>query len=406
MSAPIVQSKLYRCDYAGNRLEDVSDIVIEVRASCNPENDQTWQLDATVRWDAYRELIAPYLDPERPDLVWIAPELTVTWPNGVVRQGQIGLYLIMESPVKHTETSATVALRAFDPLWLLARQGLKKRLELRENTSKDRALRVILDNAVLTDDPNGRRRFAIPESNHRFRKDSEYPKDWNTLEVANQLAQGMGCYNLWATGLGVVTTKRMGEARLRNRTPVKTYSAHVPASVVLAGHQLSLNHPFSEIVGTVDTAPYDESLLNEILIVNDDPGLPRIHVKRRVNNPRNRRHALMRRQRRRERRIRNRLLDDEATAGEVAEALLDELSTRNRTARLTVMPDPEPSFIRETIDCFVWDAWGNEVLTGQYAVHGASYTFRPSDNSGLMTLDIGRIDDAEGAAEYDEDEAA
>ncbi|MBA3580536.1 MAG: hypothetical protein H0W42_11190, partial [Gemmatimonadaceae bacterium] len=60
MSAPRVESRLYRCDYAGNRLEDISDIVIEGRCSMNPENDQTWQFDASVTWAGYKRL-TPYL---------------------------------------------------------------------------------------------------------------------------------------------------------------------------------------------------------------------------------------------------------------------------------------------------------------------------------------------------------
>lgn len=395
MSAPRVESRLYRCDYAGNRLEDVSGIVIEGRARCNPENDQTWQLDATVTWEGYQAL-TPYLD-------WVAPELTVTWPNGVVRRGQLGLYQVIESPATHRETSATVSLRAMDPLWLVARQGFKRTLQFTENTQKDRALRAILDNAVLTDDPGGQRRFAIPDTGKRFRRHVEYPRDWNILEVANELAQGMGCYTLWTTRHGVIVTKRMGEARLRNRTPVKTYSANAPESVVLADSQLATNHPFSEVVGAIETAPFDDSLLDEILIVNDDPGLPRIHLKRKVRNPRHPRRTL--RQRRRERKIRNQMIDDDATAQEVADGLLDELSTRNRTARLTVLPDPEIDFARETVDLLIWNANGDEVAVGQYAVHDVAYSFAPRQNSGLMTLDVGRIDDAIGA-ELDEDEAA
>lgn len=389
MSAPTIEARLYRCDYAGNRAEDISDIVIEGRAAMNPENDQTWSFDATVTWAGYQRL-TPYLD-------WIAPELIVTWPNGRVDSGQLGLYLVIESPVIHRETSATVALRAMDPLWLVARQEFVSRLDIAANSEKDRKLRQILDSTVLTDDLQGRRRFAIPDTGKRFRKAQEYPRSKNRLAICNELAQGMGCYNLWTTPLGIITTKRMGEARLKQRTPVKTYSAHVPDSIALADHQLSANHPFSEVVGAIDTAPFDDSLLNEIAIITDDPGLERIHVRRRVRNPKNPR--LTQKRRRHMRKRYNRMIDDDATAGEVADALLDELSTKNRTARLTVLPSPSIDFARETIDCYIWNAAGDEVALGQYAVLSVSYGFTPK--SGTMELNIGRIDSVDTGLDDD-----
>lgn len=395
MSGYRVDSKLYRCDYMGNRLEDISDIVIEGQANCNPANDQTWTFNATTDWDGYKRL-EPYID-------WVAPEQTVYWDNGVVETGQLGLYYVLESPATFTETSGRVKLRAMDPLYIVARQQLERKLEITENTQKDRIMRVLLEGMAFMEEPNGRNRFAIPSTNEKFKRPREFMRSENLLMILNEIAQGMGCYKLWTTPLGIVVTKKMGEARLKKRTPVLTYSAHLPEGYELSDHQLSINHPFSEIIDSVDTSPYDDSLINEAIMVVDDPGLPRIHVKARVRNPNNPRAAL--RQRRRKHRLRrhNRLLDNNITAQEVANAMLDHFSTKNRTAKITAAPRPSIDFAHETVDCHLWNAYGVPVANGQYAVHDVTYNFQPRQQHGTMVLNIGRIDDAEGALEFDDE---
>jgi len=394
MSSPIVESRVYRCTYAGDRLEDVSDIIVDARATMCPDNDQTWQLDATVGWRDYQRRLTPYVD-------WLAVEMSVAWPNGQVRTGQLGLYFLIESPASRGETGGTVRLRAMDPLWLVARQQFARRLDVRAGTQKDRTLRAILDEAVLTHDPSGKRRFAIPDTSTSFRKDSEWPRTVNRLELCNEIAEGMGCYNLWTSPNGIITTRKMGEVKLRQQTPVRTYSAHVPDSVSLTDRQMPLGGVDSEVVGIVDTSPFDDSLLNEILICTDDPGLPRINVKGRIKgrNTKNPRSVLGGQGRTKTRVIRNPFLDADATAQQVARALLQGLSTRNRTARLTVLPDPRPDFARAVIDCFIWDEDGDAVAVGRYAVHQVTYSMTPADNAATMTLDIGRIDDIDDGSD-------
>lgn len=387
MSSPIVESWVWRADYLGNRVEDISDIIMDLRATCNPDNDQTWQMDATVSWRDYRTRLTPYED-------WIFPEMRVTWPDGTVRAGRLGLYLVIESPAQRGEDGGTVRLRAMDPLWLVARQGFARKLPVYKGEQKDVVLRRVLDETVLSHNPGGGRRFAIPDTNQAFKKAHEWPRDTNRLEMCNELAQGMGCYNLWTAPHGVIVTRRMGEARLSAQTPVRTYSANVPPRITLGEWQQPLGGVASEVVGAVDTSPFDDSLLNEILICNDDPDLPRINVRGEIRGKggKNPRSVFKKNGRTHSRKIYNPVLDDDATAKQVANALLEGLSTKNRTARLTVLPDPQPDFARAVVDCLIWDSEGYEVARGRYAVHQVEYNLLPRNNAATMMLDIGRID--------------
>lgn len=387
MSAPIIEATMYRCTYDGSRIEDVSGAFVAATVTMDPENDQTWSLEATATWDGYNAL-SPYLD-------WLAPVLTVTWPDGTVRQGQLGLYLVTKSPATRGETSTSVRLRALDPLWLVARQRLREKVVWRGGSQKDRALRQVLDSVVLTRTPSDRRRFSVPNTGKTFRKDKEFPKHTNKLELANAIAHGMGCYSLWTTKRGVITTKRMGEARLRQREPVRTYTANLPPALAASGLPAPLGGVASEVVGTIAMTPAGDDLLNEILLINDDSELPAITGKARVRNPQNDRAALIEEGRIHTRRMHHHLIDDNATAGEVASALLDDLSAHDDAMTLTVLPDPVPEFVRETVNLFLYDASGGRIAHAHYAVHRVKYGFLPA--SGTMEMDVGRISDAEGA---------
>ena len=397
MSSPIITTQLFRATYDNQHTEDISAGLIQASASMDPRNDQTWSMDASLTLDLWDSL-EPYFD-------WVAPVVTTTYPDGTVRRGQLGLYLVLDSPEEHFETYGRVRLQAADPLWLVARQGFTRKLDILANTAKDRALRAVLDGAALTEDPNGKPRYTVPATQERFKKAREYPRSDNRLVVANEIAQGYGCYNLWSTkDDGYIRTKRMGEARLSERTPLKVYSANVPADYFIDERFLPLGGLASEVLDSIPTTPKGDDLVNEILMVNDDPNLPRINVRGRITHPNNPRSVLRKKKRRRVRKIHNPIVEEDATAEEVARALLQELSTLNETLRLTAVLDPEPDFARETVACAIWNAWERKIAVGQYAVHSVQYTDL-TPRSGKMTLDLGRIDDASDVLFASEEEA-
>lgn len=398
MPTVTMQSRMYRATYDNERLEDLSEYLIEARVSVDPTRDVTWVLDATITRDGW-ERLTPYQD-------WLAPVMTITYPDGTVRHGQLGLYLVMESTETRDEYTATVQIEARDPLWLLSQQGygvrlvtdndnIAKKPTLIINTSDDRVrvVKAILDSAVLTESSSGRQRYSIQGSGGTFRRKREWPRKTPLLEIANDILQAAGYYPLWTTGRGIFTSRQRGIDRLRDRQPVRVYSANVPDTQIIRRQDLPLGSLPSEVIGPVELMPGPADLDNEIVIVVDSPDSV-IREARIEVNPGNARGKSANKGRR-SRKIRYpRGIDDDATAQRVARALADELSARNKLARITVVPDPQADFVRETVGLAVWDTNGERVAVGQYVVNTVTYGFTPS--TALMTLDLGRIDDAEG----------
>ena len=378
-----IEGQLWRTNYAGEKIEDISGAFLEASVNMDTANDMTWSLSASLTYDGWKSL-QPYKD-------WVVPYLIATYPDGKVYQGPLGLFLVLDSPEEHRETHGRVRLTAMDPLWLLARQGFTGKVQAVKGIAHHRVVRQILDGAVLTDDPQGRRRFIIPETPKTFRKDHEWPRTTTRLDLCNEVCEGMGCYPLWTTKTGLITTKRAGEARLKQRHPVRVFSANVPENF-LKTYELPWGGFEGNVTGTVNTSPRGDDFINEILMINDDPDLPKIHVKGRTTNPKNVRSAMESKGRRHTRRKHNRVVPDDATAREVAEALLDELSTKNSTIRVSVHPDPETEFARETVRLHVRNTNNDWVANDKYAVHRVEYLLFPND--GMMTLDLGRIDEA------------
>lgn len=412
----IVEAKLYRATYDNQWKEDISWGVIEGEVACDTGRDFVWTFDATITIDLWRHL-RPYLD-------WVAPYLKVTYPDGTVRAGQLGLYLVMDSPETHEEISGTVQLDARDPLWLLSVQEFEKKQRVGAKRDRMNFVREILDTAILTETQRRKPLYALPPGpqggGKEFKRPREWPRETSRLELCNEILKSTGMYPLYTTQTGVVTTRARGVDRLRNRAEVRTFRANVPPGVakLLDSRARPIGGLLNEVVGTVQTTPRALGLENDFVIVGDDPN-PRVeddddrddpndpggkknkrgerngrrHKKHRVSHPDNQRakHRDKGRKRTRTRHLAH--IDDDATARQVARALADELSTTNNMIRLTVLPDPQPLYVRECIGLAIWNAYNEQIAYGKYAVHGIRFGFTPSD--ALMQIDCGRVENAD-----------
>jgi hypothetical protein len=397
MTSPTVEGTIWRSNYRGDRLEDITDGMIQASVTMDTSNDQTYQLDAIYDYDKWLKL-DPYID-------WIVPYLTVTWPNGVVRKGPLGLYILLDPNTARGETRAYVHLRAMDNLWLLSTQGfdddeLPKNKKALNGVDKWRFVSEILQSMVVSEDTSEHVRYAIPHTAHKFRQTFEWPMEEKKITVANEVLEGMGCWPLYSTKRGVLTSKENGAIQLRMQHPVKSFIANIPEGFTVSDRLLPLGGGASEIVGTIDTDPGFGDLLNTILIINDDSRLGKIYVEKTITNPHNRRSRHHKRNRRERKEKHNKVIEEETTASQIATGILDQLSTYNEIIRLPCVIDPEPEFARESIEVLAWDALGRPVGDiafggrSKYLVHRVAYTFSPGD--GIMEIECGRIDGAEG----------
>lgn len=396
-----VEARLYRATWDNRFLEDLSEWVVSGRVEMDTNRDVTWSLDATLLADGWSRL-TPYLD-------WVAPYLTITYPNGTVSQGQLGLYLVMESPRSWREYGSTVQLTAVDPLWLLNSQGLPSTLAaVGFSTGKSDFVRSLLAGAVLTQgdvagsQANPRRRYQIPTvtlSNGQpsgFGPGVEFEAGMSRLRAINEVLLSAGCTPLYTTRTGVFTTRRL-DTTLNDRQPARTYAANAPAGWNLENR--TDRGLFGDVIDAIDTSPYGDGLQNEVLLVNDSPWSP-MQVRYRITDADNRRSLLggtTGRNRRNTRTVTSRFMDDAAEAARVARAIAESLSLRNETARLRVVPEPHLELAREVVGLAVFDAEQRPVLTGRWAVQRASYGFTPGD--AWMELEVARVRPISGVAE-------
>jgi hypothetical protein len=395
-----IEGRIYRATYDNDILEDLTDHLIDATVSMDAERDYTWVFDGTMTRRGWDRL--------RPAHDWLAPFMRVTYPNGIVREGQLGLYMVYDSPSEFTEWSEVVDIQAFDALWLLDRQAFPGSVIAPINYNKVHFARQILEGAVLTEDKNGPRRFSIPSDPDTFKGNREWDRETTRLEVVNDCLKSAGLHPLWSTRTGVLTSKPRGQKRLLNQNPVRMWHANVPEGMVLADNvRFNPNIP-SEIIGTVVTEPKSLDMVNETLIISDAPEGMRALAKKRIANIRNKRDRLNRkdeerrdltpaqrrqRRRRRIRRIGIPYLDDDAKAAQVARALLDKWSTKDEVVTFSAVPDPSREFTNECIYLGIWNGYGQEVAVGKYLVHKVSYGFTPKD--GEMKVVAGRVQNSE-----------
>lgn len=370
-----VSGKLYRATWDNRWLDDLSPWVVDGSVSYSRTADVAWAFDCRILGDGWEQL-TPYLD-------WVAPVLTVEYPDGTSQTAQLGLYLVMDSPERHNEFGYIVDLVANDPCHLLRMQGFTGTVYVAANTNRGAFVRSVLDSAVLTGGDNSgiRKRYVIPDIGKTFRHKREWAKETNKLELVNEVLWTSGYSTLFSTSAGMLTTRKRAEDRLRDRAPLRIYAANGSA----VGS--------SDIVGGIATEPIRDDLENEVVILSDGVDSNRVHVRGKITGgDRNSRKAGVENNRRKTRKIKHRLIEDDATAGEVAEVLLEELGLRNERVTMTVIPEPEliAAMPWETVGLAVYNAAGNPVATGQYLVDGFSVGFTPT--TALTKLTLARID--------------
>lgn len=400
----VAETRFYRATHDNVHLEDVTWAFLSARVSADAGRDETWTLDAELTIEGW-EYFDPYLD-------WVAPVLTVWYPDGTVRRGQLGLYLVLDSDEDRSETYGTVTLEARDPLYLLGIQAFEEHVYAPAGKGKLRTIREILDGAVLTEGSGGKPRYVIHGNEKDFRREAEWPRNTLRLDLCNEIAEGAGILPLWTTQRGVVLSRDRGTGKLKDRQVARTFLANVPDDVEIGARATRRHEAFGHVVGPIRTTPKSRDMTNEVVIVGEVPWDPPREKRHRADHPDNTRSD--RRERRKERRreqeqIQNRrrrhrrwvhrhpLLDDDATAKQVARALLDELSTQNTIVRFSSMPDPQPEYVREVVALGIWDAHKRRIAFGKYAVHSVIWDL--TNTSAVMTIEAGKVQNADSITE-------
>lgn len=367
---------LWKVDANNIFLEDLSAYVVNGSVTFDPERDVSWQLNCTLTGDGWKRL-EPWKD-------WLVPRLAVTLPDGTIREGQLGHFVVLPSPQEIHEGWRTVDVDARSGEFLLSIQGTKGIMTVRENTQYDRAVRVVLDNCHLGTD-GVRPRYAIPNTNARTHRFMSWEKKEDALTIVNDLLRKDGLEPLYATKTGVLTSQRRKDRRYKHMEPVRVYAANLPDETVISpwvGRRIVSQN---EVIDAIQTAPdlgrIDD---NKIVVVSVNPRKPRIRAVRYINDPDN---PISTRKRKR---IRERKIEMDvgtnADAEKLAEAIADEISSDLETVTLAVIPDPQTEFARQVVFLAIYDAHGEPAAVGRFKVKTVTYGFTPDEAAMQLTL--------------------
>lgn len=398
-----IEAQLWRATWDGQLLEDISDALKNATVSMDPDRDITWNLDASMTWLGYRDL--------RPTLDWLVPTLKVTHPDGSVREGRLGLYLMIPSEVVRREYDAEVTISAFDPLWLLDQQGFTIATAPVGSVGQNRLalVRQIMLGATLSSEGQVIRtdRFTLPSGGPAFVDAEDWSLDDSRLQIMNDILEGAGAYTLATNAHGIISTRLRTTEQLKDRAPVRTWAGNVPENVNLDARIPSGASLPSEIVGAVRTTPLAFDQIDQIVLVADRTSANPTTVSAQWQRPYvipqavfDRHHDdrgshyldFLAKRQPRPRIIHCRRGMDPATIPEVATSLADELSARTQRVKLGVLPDPSVDYLRETVLLAVWDRRGDPVAVGQFAVLNARWGFTPK--SCIQQMEVGFVDAA------------
>lgn len=384
-----IQAFMYRVNANNQIQEDLSLWVDNAAVTFDTERDVSWTLECEMRPEGYRKL-SPFKD-------WLAPYMRVTLPDGSVRYGQLGHFVVLPSTREVSETTETVTIDARSPEVLLQMQGTKGYMFVGEGKQLDRAMRVVLRECHLGEDPNGRPRFDIPDKGRQAGRDMTWEKKENTLTILNDLAKKAHLHPIYASKTGVITTADRRDRRLKRLSPVRVFAANVPDGFVDPWVS-SAGATTNEVVGAVKLTPnlgkWDD---NKIVVVSVNPRKPKIRAVRYITDPD---HPLNPKKRKRikERRVKLDVHRGEDAAA-LAEAIAEEIGTELETVELSVIPDPVTDYARQVVYCAIFNTRNEPVAVGRFAVKGITWGWTADEF--LQTMRLGFVHSVDELQHYD-----
>lgn len=379
----IIESKLYRCDANGNNLLDISSYVINCATTSDPERDVSWSMEA--------DILNPPDGMLEPFVHWVRPWQRVTLPNGKIREGFLGLMVVMPSGFTEYEWGRVMHLQASSAEQMLKMQGTKGHLFIKENTPLRKAMRILLQSCHLGE-RDGRDMFILPQSNDRAKRDMIMEKKEDALTCANEIAKKAHWHPIYCDKNGWITTTNRKERRLNRMTPVRVYAANVDVG---GGTNVdpwvnAETMRTMEIVGEITSEPHIEKFEdNKIIVVSVNPRKRKVRATHYIDNEGN--PVSPKRRKRIKEKVVKADVNDEADAAALAAAIAEEINSSMETINLSLIPDPEVDFTRQVIYLYIYNLQRQVVAVGRYKVMSVTYAF--TDDEAMMTLKCGYVRD-------------
>ncbi len=365
-------SRLYRATWDNVWLDDLSADVRSGQVSMDPDRAVKWAGRLTLSGKAYRTLV--------PGQDFLAPWQRIEYPDGRVREGQLGLYVLRPTPQTWTRLDSVAEINLADPTWILQSQGFVEPFTVSAGANIIAAVGFVLGGAGFASRQGkvlgfGETRWNIPRSTKTVPVDTTWESKTPKLKIVNDLLSMANYYHLSADATGLLVSYPYRD--LGAVEPERGYYAYLGDGAP------------SEVVGAVKVEPVLPPG-NEVVVLMDDPRRTTIKIVERIDAPHVpysttytfATHRVT---------IRSRVILDLPSAQEVARLYAQRWASLYHRVELSVLPDPAADFLHATLDLGIYDRAREPVAVGRYWVRGASYGFSPRD--GLVKLDAARVVD-------------
>lgn len=347
----VVSFTLYRCNKRGEKLDELTELLVDGRVNFDHDREIKQTLDFTLRsavsLGAYTDHVRLYATINFDD-----DRETITRSAGV--------YAITLPDVTGYWEHAEAHYEAADLTIHLARSGFRKTHNIAAGTNYRTAIVAIITAAGFDAD-----RIDITATSRTLSKATSFPIGMSRLEAVNHLLEAIGYYTLAADRDGTLTSEPI--KRLRSTHPVRTY------------YEWDLLKPIEE-------RPIQTTIANVVVVkresgsagviagiaVNDDPASPTSTVN--VGE-------IMRV-------VTDAHIEDQADAEALAQQYLDEGDSYYRSLKLMVAPEPRIG-VRHTID-LSYHAPSGVCYCGRYWVRQWSFGLQPA--TAPLDIEVGRLE--------------
>lgn len=342
----VIAAELWRATIDNQLVEDVSQYLTDGSVSMDVDRDIKLALSVTVRQPAR---ITPYVD-------YLAPFVRLTYDDGspdVYRQ--LGLYAIKTPPGSYSPTDAVATFAGDDLTRVLADYAYSDNSSSAAGTDYTGQIGGTVTNGGIS-------RHNIPSAPDLLPVAQSWKIGTTRLEKANTLLDQLGWYHLGMDLDGKISTPGAPQD-LASMEPYRTIADE-------------------DVMSALDVTPAGQDIANVVLVVNDDASAAPLHSVARNDDPSSPTSTVA---------TGREIVRVVSVSGSTTQAALDasaarylsESRTAYRTAKLTILHDPDALVIHRVVQLTLTGEQAD--FSGKWWVRQASLSLGPAGGS-VLTL--------------------
>jgi hypothetical protein len=335
-----VQGQVFRSNKNNDKLDELTSYVLNGTATLDINQPVPWTFQADITTPS---ILTPYVD-------CLMPILTLTYPDGSTKSGQIGLFMVMPSPQTSTALITTGKIDGRGLEWMLSVDSVTDVYNVNSGVDYLTAVADVIATTGIT-------RYSLPPSGVLTPGPFSWKHGTSKLQIVNELLAAAGYYPITSDRTGRLISWPTPD--LTTVAPSVTYTSYG-----------------GQVVDAVEIQPLLDRFCNKVLVIANDAKRHIITTVLTNNNPANPTSTvalgitIMK------------VLQMPKAATQtqtdiMGHRLLDEGSAIYQQIKIRVLPDPlrDP---REVVDMDVVDNNNVQIANANYACIGLTQGFTPS----------------------------